>query len=551
MESFNQAWLKRRAQYSTVAFLRSADPKRLDQFVLFIHNIYSSASISMQFRIYLFKPWSGLFSVSVKDGSISYSPVIQSTTSLGSFGSAMPAQPIRELPQALIFLDNEMRKGDARIIAIFWGLAPFKNVTDPEFALLTRFLRNAIFSYDYYAAFHFIVIFTENPELITDEDTLRRSIVVNVEPSTLEEREKLLRDIAEKLGLSIEDREVRMLAEAMRGLTLHEVESVALESIFRHQKYDMAAMTAFKYDIVRKQGLLDVEEPTHGFEAVGGYDALKEFVISNVIKVFNNPEKAKRLGIDPPRGILLFGPPGTGKTWFARALARELRLPFLRLRGEKIVSMWYGETTRLMAQALRLAEEVAPCVLFIDEIDRFGRRGGIAEHEETRRAFSVLLEWLGDARRRTIVVGTTNRVQDLDEAFIRVGRFDYLIPVLYPDYQARYEILRIHTSVVRRVPLAKTVNLKDVAAATELWSGAELAELVLRAARNALQRDADVVTMEDFEAALSTFRIDLEERRRTLSEYLALAEKYTNDQRFLERLKRTMPPSRVEAVRQF
>jgi len=140
MEAFNQAWLKRRAQYSTVAFLRSADPKRLDQFILFIHNIYSSASIPMTFKIYLYKPWSGLFSVSVKDGSIVYSPIVaqSASSSLGSLGSVMPAQPIRELPQALVFLDNEMRKGDARIITIFWGLAPFKNVTDPEFALLTR-----------------------------------------------------------------------------------------------------------------------------------------------------------------------------------------------------------------------------------------------------------------------------------------------------------------------------------------------------------------------------------------------------------------------------
>jgi len=271
----------------------------------------------------------------------------------------------------------------------------------------------------------------------------------------------------------------------------------------------------------------------------------------NVVKILRNPRKAEALGIRPPRGILLFGPPGTGKTWFARALAKELNIPFLRLRTERIVSMWYGETPRNLAKALQIAEAVAPAVLFIDEIDRFGKRGGITEHEESRRAFSILLEWLGDARRKTIVVGTTNRPEDLDEAFRRVGRFDYIIPMLYPDYEARLEILRIHTSVVRKVPLAKDVDLEEIAGRTELWSGAELEELVLRAARRALKEDADVVKMKHFEEAFGTFRINEEERRRQLEHYLKLSQEFTNDAEFLEQMMKTYGVSRLEAVKQF
>jgi len=296
---------------------------------------------------------------------------------------------------------------------------------------------------------------------------------------------------------------------------------------------------------------LDVEEPTHGFEAVGGYDALKDFIRVNVVKVLRNPARAEKLGLRPPRGILLFGPPGTGKTHFARALAKELGLPFLRLRTERVVSMWYGQTSQNIAKALQTAEAVAPAVLFIDEVDRFGKRGGITEHEESRRAFSILLEWLGDERRKTIVVSTSNRPQDLDDAFRRVGRFDYIIPMLYPNAKAREEILRIHTSVVRRVPL-DGVDLGVVAEATEYWTGAELEELVLRAARRALREDADVVTMDHFRAALSSFKINAQQRQSQLQEYLRLAEEFTNDEEFLEEIRGEYAvASRAEAVGKF
>ena len=179
-------------------------------------------------------------------------------------------------------------------------------------------------------------------------------------------------------------------------------------------------------------------------------------------------------------------------------------------------------------------------MLFIDEIDRFGQRGQIGEHEVTRRTFSILLEWLGDERRKTIVVATTNRPQDLDEAFIRVGRFDYIIPFLYPDYKARIEILKVHTSIVRKVPLARNVSLQRIAYKTELWSGAELEELVLRSARVTLRRDGNVVTMTDFAEALESFRIDFDGRRGQLQQYLNLAERFCNDMQFLDQLKRSM-----------
>ncbi len=553
---FWEAWLKRRAQYSTVAFLKTSDPKRLTQFIHFIDRIYKSAEKPIPHTIYLYKVWSGLFKVTVKEeGVIEYQPVTPATQSSNPLMQALSqlgGQHIRALPQTLAYLDNLMQSQE-RIIAIFWGLFSYKSVSaDEERYELLKFLRNAIYADEYYAKYHFIVVFTECPELIADDDTLKHSIVVDVPPSTKEERIKILGTIARKYSIALDNGKLEALAEATKGLNLHEVESVALESLFRHGSLDVTVMTQYKYEIVKKSGILDIEEPSHGFEAVGGYDVLKNFIMNNVVKVLRNPRKAEKLGIRPPRGILLFGPPGTGKTWFARALAKELQLPFLRLRTEKIVSKWYGETSRNIAKAIEIAESVAPAVMFIDEIDRFGRRGHLTEHEESRRAFSILLEWLGDSRRKTIVIGTTNRPEDLDEAFRRVGRFDYIVPMLYPDYKARLEILKIHTSVIRRVPLAEDVDLARIAKDTELWSGAELEELVLRAARKALEEDADAVEMKHFNKAKDTFRINNNERRQQLEHYLRLAEEYTNDAEFLEQLKQSYKAvSRIEAAKEF
>jgi len=366
---------------------------------------------------------------------------------------------------------------------------------------------------------------------LVSEEALKNAISIDVPTSTADERRKLAESVAADLGVHLDYHAVDMGA----GLTLHEFESALLESASLQGRITAEHVAAVKVDIVRRTGILEIEQPEFGFERIGGYWRIKEFLKLNVVKVFVEAEKAAKLGLRPPRGILFFGPGGTGKTLFARAMAKELGLPFLRLKTENIVSRWYGETERSMARALKFAEDIAPCMLFIDEIDRFGRRGQPGEHETTRRTFSILLEWLGDENRKTIVIGTTNRVQDLDEAFIRVGRFDYLIPVLYPDSEARKSILEVHTSVARKVPLDEDVELTELAERTDGFSGAELEELVIRAARYAFRRNANEVTWDDFEEVIATFRIDAGARDRQRQEYIQLAERYCNDLSLLER----------------
>jgi len=470
--------------------------------------------------------------------SQSSSPLVQTITRVSSVSG------IRDLNGALSYMDNLFMRSKNIIFIIYGVFKPNDN--------LTSAVRAWVFDDTMYARGHIIVIFTESAHAIFDDDTLKYLIYIRVPISFEEERKSILQGIIEQFKTKLPKLaklELNGLVQATAGLTLHETESVALESLYRYKTLEYKALQKYKNELIKKMGILDIEEPTYGFEAVGGYDVVKDFIKVNVIKVLRNPEKARRLGIRPPRGILLFGPAGTGKTHFARALANELKLPFLRLRTEKIVHHLYGQTERLMSRALEIAESIAPCVLFIDEIDRFGQRGKFGEHEVTRRTFSILLEWLGDERRKTIVIATTNRPQDLDEAFIRVGRFDYIIPFLYPDFKARLEILKVHTSIIRKVPLAKNVDLKQIASRTELWSGAELQELVLRSARITLRRNGNVVTMSDFEEALASFRIPQDIRYEQLQRYLELAERFCNDTQFLENLKRTIDFGRLDAFR--
>jgi len=540
----------RRAQFSTVVVYQTNDPKRFEQFLSYCEKarMGNGSKEPLVRRVLVFFVWRGLYEVVFGGDKIKFKPVAPQQ---GGSNVPLPlpmggsVTAIKSLEMALDYVDNLFRT-EEKVWFIIHGVFQRNEV-------LTSALRYWTFDSEVYERGHAIFVFTESPAAIFDEETLKYFNYVRVPASTEEERKTVLESVIMGLaqeGIRIPMKRVGELVHATAGLNLHEVESVAMMSIYKFGDLKPEALAEYKNDIIRKSGILDIEAPEHGFEAVGGYEVLKQFIRDNVIKILQNPKKAERLGLRPPRGLLLFGMGGTGKTHFARALAKELKLPFLRLRTENIVSKYYGETERSMARALELAEEIAPCVLFIDEIDRFGQRGQLGEHEATRRTFSILLEWLGDARRKTIVIGTTNRPEDLDEAFIRVGRFDYIVPMLLPDKEARKQILEVHTKVIRKVPLSKNVDLDEIADRTEYFTGAELEELVLRAARNALKNGRDKVATEDFEVALETFRINFDARKEQLSRYVQLAERFCNDAEFLQNLMREQKlSSRLEAFK--
>src|SRR5215210_7494462 len=252
-----------------------------------------------------------------------------------------------------------------------------------------------------------------------------------------------------------------------------------------------------------------VEAPTVGWDDVGGLDSARDRLREGVELPLKHPEAFRRLGIRPARGFLLYGPPGTGKTLLAKAAAREAEANFIATKSADLLSKWYGESEQQIARLFSRARQVAPTIIFIDELDSLvpARGGGLGEPQVTERVVNTILSEMDglEELQNVVVIGATNRPTLIDPALLRPGRFDELIYVGTPDTAGRRRILAIHT---RNMPLAKDVDLDSLATRTERFTGADLEDLVRRAGLTALRRglEAATVSMADFEAALAETR---------------------------------------------
>jgi len=248
-----------------------------------------------------------------------------------------------------------------------------------------------------------------------------------------------------------------------------------------------------------------IEIPTVRWTDIGGLDEVKQQLREAVEWPLKHPDAFKRVGILPPKGILLYGPPGCGKTLLAKAVATESEANFIGIRGPEVFSKWVGESEKAIREVFRKARTASPAVVFFDEFDALApRRGmGYADSGVTERVISQLLTEIdGIAKLEDVVViAATNRPDIIDPAVLRPGRFDRLIYVPPPDKEARLKIFQIHT---RGMPLAEDVDLTYLAETTKNYSGADIEAVCREAGMNALRRDinAKVVTMADFEKAL-------------------------------------------------
>jgi transitional endoplasmic reticulum ATPase len=248
-----------------------------------------------------------------------------------------------------------------------------------------------------------------------------------------------------------------------------------------------------------------VEVPNVHWDDIGGLEEAKRELRESVEWPIKNPEAFKRMGIKPPKGILLFGPPGCGKTLLARAVATESEANFISIKGPEIFSKWVGESEKAIREVFRKGRTAAPAIIFFDELDAIvPKRGmGYADSGATERVISQLLTEMDgiEALENVVVIGATNRPDILDPAVLRPGRFDRLIYVPPPDIDNLEKILRIHT---RNMPLAKDVDLKQLARSMMGYSGADVEAVCREAAINALRRDLSSaeVTLQDFRDAM-------------------------------------------------
>ena len=251
-----------------------------------------------------------------------------------------------------------------------------------------------------------------------------------------------------------------------------------------------------------------IERPKVTYKDIGGLDSVIKELREVVELPLKKPEVFKRIGIEPPKGVLLYGPPGTGKTMLAKAVAHETNATFIHVVGSELVRKFIGEGAKLVRDLFKMAKEKAPAIVFIDEIDAIGAvrtealTGG---DREVQRTLVQLLAELDGFRplKGVAVMAATNRVDILDPALLRPGRFDRVIEVPLPDEKARYDILRVLT---RKVRLAKSVDLRKIAKVTAGASGADLKAIVTEGGMLAIQRNHRSIKEEDLMDAIEKVR---------------------------------------------
>jgi len=244
-------------------------------------------------------------------------------------------------------------------------------------------------------------------------------------------------------------------------------------------------------------------ETGKSFEDVAGQDEAKE-ALREIVDFLHNPAKYKEIGAKIPKGALLVGPPGTGKTLLAKAVAGEAKVPFFSISGSEFIEMFVGMGAARVRDLFKQAQEKAPCIVFIDEIDTIGKSrnlGGIVGNDEREQTLNQLLNEMDgfSSEKGVVILAATNRPETLDKALLRAGRFDRRIPVELPDLLGREAVLKVHSKDVK---MHKDVDLNEIAKATSGASGADLANIINESALHAVKEGRKSVTQSDLDYAI-------------------------------------------------
>lgn len=399
----------------------------------------------------------------------------------------------RVVAQLLTLMDGLQERGQVVVI----GATNRPDAVDPALRRPGRFDREIwINPPDFKGRYEILLIHTRNMPLAPDVD-LRKLAEVTHGFSGAD-----LAALAREAAMSALRRAIQ---SGLIDLNQSSIPPEAFEKI----KVTMADfINALREIIPSALREIHIEVPRVRWEDVGGLENVKQELREAVEWPLKYPERFKKFGLRPPKGILLFGPPGTGKTLLAKAVATESGANFIAVRGPEIFSKWVGESEKMVREIFRKARMAAPAVIFIDEIDALATARGLGGDSlvSERVVAQLLAEMDGvKALENVVVIAATNRPDLVDPALLRPGRFDRIIYVPSPDFRARLEILLIHT---KATPLAKDVDLEELARRTEGYSGADLELLVREATFLALREDinAKEVSMRHFEEALKKVR---------------------------------------------
>jgi ATP-dependent 26S proteasome regulatory subunit len=285
-----------------------------------------------------------------------------------------------------------------------------------------------------------------------------------------------------------------LLVKSAQGLTLDEIESVFARSLVEKKGLDVEVVLEEKKQIVRKSGLLEYYPAAHNMKEVGGMELLKEWLSKRSLAF---TDKAHEFGIPSPKGILLLGVQGCGKSLIAKAVAAHWNLPMLRMDVGRIFGSLVGQSEENIRRAIKVAESVAPCILWADELEKgfAGIQGsGVSDSGTTARVFATFLTWMQEKTAPVFLIATANDVSALPPEMLRKGRFDEIFFVDLPDREEREEIFRIHLSKRKRDPA--NYDLLQLAKATRGYSGAEIEQIVVGALYYAFDQSREL-SMED------------------------------------------------------
>jgi SpoVK/Ycf46/Vps4 family AAA+-type ATPase len=378
-----------------------------------------------------------------------------------------------------------------------------------------------------------IVVFASDASLFNE--TLRRlCYTIELQPPTTDNErllvmQKVVKDLKDNLSpLKLKELNLTIPPDAgssSRGLNQSEVQTATMESLRTLFKVDTSKFTQIKIEKFRAQDR-EYIVPSWGFERIGGYEFMKHVIRTRVCAPLKDPAKAASYGVKIPRGITLVGPPGTGKTIFAKALAKEVEWPMFKVTATDQFASHVGESERMIKQLQQLAEANAPDAMFIDEADAvFPRRGSVMSTDSgvSQRVENSWLEYLGDQNRQAFVIIATNFIDAIDDAILRPGRCgDVIVPILYPDIIARTQIFDIHIKL-NGIPTDSTVNLDELSKDSFMMSGADIENWCKEAAAYAHEQSATnakgkpVVTIEHFKAVRKYKDINIEERMADLN----------------------------------
>lgn len=343
---------------------------------------------------------------------------------------------------------------------------------------------------------YYVTIFLVSTNLVIPTELEKLITIFNIPYPELSEITKIIKDYANAFNIEITENVINELTVSFKGLSEFEIRQIlnlAYQERGEINEKDKELIYKEKEQIIKKSGLLEIIEVKEKIQNIGGLNNLKKYISVKAL-IFNNLGEAKKFGVDSPRGILIMGMPGCGKSLTAKVTARLFDVPLLRLDVGRLMGKYVGESEENLRRAIQTAEAVSPCVLWIDELEKAfaGIGGNSGASDITTRLFGNFLTWLQEKESSVYVLATSNDISKLPPEFLRKGRFDELFFVGLPNDTERKQIFEIHLK--KRKKLTKDIDTIKLIKETKGFSGADIESVVKESIEEAFVKQSNITT---------------------------------------------------------